>query len=76
MLMRGLRSGAGWEPPSTVTVREAVTRLNGGGAGVGVGTADLVIFGALLDQQLPHVPDWTRTARRLGTSTWSAWPVP
>ena len=30
-----------------------------------MGTADLVIFGALLDQQLPHVPDWTRTARRL-----------
>lgn len=27
--------------------------------------ADLVIFGALLAQQLPHVPDWTRTARRL-----------
>ena len=30
-----------------------------------MGTADLVIFGALLAQQLPHVPDWTRTARRL-----------
>jgi AcrR family transcriptional regulator len=28
-------------------------------------TADLVIFGALLAQQLPHVPDWNRTARRL-----------
>lgn len=31
----------------------------------GVRTADLVIFGALLAQQLPHVPDWNRTARRL-----------
>jgi AcrR family transcriptional regulator len=30
-----------------------------------VRTADLVIFGALLAQQLPYVPDWTRTARRL-----------
>jgi len=30
-----------------------------------VRTADLVIFGALLSQQLPHVPDWNRTARRL-----------
>jgi AcrR family transcriptional regulator len=28
-------------------------------------TADLVIFGALLAQQLPYVPDWTPTARRL-----------
>jgi AcrR family transcriptional regulator len=28
-------------------------------------TADLVIFGALLAQQLPHVPDWNETARRL-----------
>ena len=27
--------------------------------------ADIVIFGALLAQQLPHVPDWHRTARRL-----------
>ena len=27
--------------------------------------ADIVIFGALLAQQLPHVPDWRRTARRL-----------
>jgi AcrR family transcriptional regulator len=31
----------------------------------GVRTADLVIFGALLAQQLPHVPDWHRAARRL-----------
>jgi AcrR family transcriptional regulator len=31
----------------------------------GVRTADVVIFGALLAQQLPHVPDWRRTARRL-----------
>ena len=31
----------------------------------GVRTADLVIFGALLAQRLPHVPDWNRTARRL-----------
>ena len=31
----------------------------------GVRTADLVIFGALLAQQLPHVPDWNRAARRL-----------
>ena len=30
-----------------------------------VRTGDLVIFGALLAQQLPHVPDWNRTARRL-----------
>lgn len=30
-----------------------------------VRTADLVIFGALLAQQLPHVPDWKRAARRL-----------
>ena len=30
-----------------------------------VRTADLVIFGALLAQQLPYAPDWTRTARRL-----------
>jgi AcrR family transcriptional regulator len=30
-----------------------------------VRTADVVIFGALLAQQLPHVPDWHRTARRL-----------
>jgi hypothetical protein len=30
-----------------------------------VRTADLVIFGVLLAQQLPHVPDWNRTARRL-----------
>jgi AcrR family transcriptional regulator len=28
-------------------------------------TADLVIFGALLAQQLPYVPDWAPTARRL-----------
>jgi AcrR family transcriptional regulator len=28
-------------------------------------TADLVIFGALMAQRLPHVPDWNRTARRL-----------
>jgi AcrR family transcriptional regulator len=27
--------------------------------------ADLVIFGALMAQQLPHVPDWNRTAQRL-----------
>ena len=31
----------------------------------GVRTADVVIFGALLAQQLPQVPDWNRTARRL-----------
>jgi AcrR family transcriptional regulator len=30
-----------------------------------VRTADLVAFGALLAQQLPHVPDWNRTAQRL-----------
>lgn len=30
-----------------------------------VRTADVVIFGALLAQQLPQVPDWHRTARRL-----------
>ncbi|WP_405587679.1 TetR/AcrR family transcriptional regulator [Streptomyces sp. NBC_01190] len=30
-----------------------------------VRTADLVIFGALLAQRLPHVPDWRQTARRL-----------
>ncbi|MGH9370050.1 MAG: TetR/AcrR family transcriptional regulator [Vicinamibacterales bacterium] len=30
-----------------------------------VRTADLVIFGALLAQQLPHIPDWNRNARRL-----------
>ncbi|MEZ0094828.1 TetR/AcrR family transcriptional regulator [Streptacidiphilus sp. EB129] len=30
-----------------------------------VRTADLVIFGALIAQQLPHVPDWRRTAQRL-----------
>jgi AcrR family transcriptional regulator len=30
-----------------------------------VRTADLVIFGALLAQQLPHVPDWHQAARRL-----------
>jgi hypothetical protein len=28
-------------------------------------TADVVIFGALLAQRLPHVPDWNATARRL-----------
>ncbi|MFD4560029.1 TetR/AcrR family transcriptional regulator [Streptomyces sp. NPDC058469] len=28
-------------------------------------SADLVIFGALMAQQLPHVPDWNRTAQRL-----------
>jgi AcrR family transcriptional regulator len=27
--------------------------------------ADLVIFGALMAQQLPHIPDWNRTAQRL-----------
>jgi AcrR family transcriptional regulator len=27
--------------------------------------ADLVLFGALLAQQLPHVPDWNENARRL-----------
>jgi AcrR family transcriptional regulator len=31
----------------------------------GVRTADVVIFGALLAQQLPQVPDWNATARRL-----------
>jgi AcrR family transcriptional regulator len=31
----------------------------------GVRTADLVVFGALLAQQLPHVPDWNPAARRL-----------
>ncbi|MFI9273152.1 TetR/AcrR family transcriptional regulator [Kitasatospora sp. NPDC052896] len=30
-----------------------------------VRTADLVVFGALLAQPLPHVTDWNRTARRL-----------
>jgi len=30
-----------------------------------VRTGDLVVFGAMLAQQLPHVPDWTATARRL-----------
>ncbi|MDH6121795.1 TetR/AcrR family transcriptional regulator [Kitasatospora sp. GAS204B] len=30
-----------------------------------VRTADLVIFGALMAQQLPHVTDWHRAARRL-----------
>jgi AcrR family transcriptional regulator len=30
-----------------------------------VRTADLVIFGALLAQQLPHISEWNRTARRL-----------
>jgi AcrR family transcriptional regulator len=30
-----------------------------------VRTADVVIFGALLVQQLPQVPDWNRAARRL-----------
>ena len=28
-------------------------------------TADIVVFGAMLAQQLPHVPDWEHTARRL-----------
>ena len=28
-------------------------------------TADLVVFGAMTAQQLPHVPDWNGTARRL-----------
>jgi AcrR family transcriptional regulator len=31
----------------------------------GTRTTDLVIFGALLAQRLPHVPDWNRSARRL-----------
>jgi AcrR family transcriptional regulator len=31
----------------------------------GVTTADVVIFGALLAQRLPHVEDWKATARRL-----------
>jgi AcrR family transcriptional regulator len=30
-----------------------------------VRTRDLVLFGALLAQQLPHVPDWSENARRL-----------
>ncbi|MFD3911871.1 TetR/AcrR family transcriptional regulator [Streptomyces sp. NPDC058603] len=30
-----------------------------------VHTADLVIFGALMAQRLPHVSDWNHTARRL-----------
>ena len=30
-----------------------------------VRTRDLVLFGALLAQQLPHVPDWDENARRL-----------
>ena len=30
-----------------------------------VRTADLVVFGAMLAQQLPHVPDWNEKARRL-----------
>ena len=30
-----------------------------------VRTHDLVIFGALLAQQLPHVPNWNESARRL-----------
>jgi AcrR family transcriptional regulator len=30
-----------------------------------VRTGDLVVFGAMLAQQLPHVPDWKATARRL-----------
>jgi AcrR family transcriptional regulator len=30
-----------------------------------VRTRDLVLFGALLAQQLPHVPDWNENARRL-----------
>jgi AcrR family transcriptional regulator len=30
-----------------------------------VRTRDLVLFGALLAQQLPHVPDWGENARRL-----------
>jgi AcrR family transcriptional regulator len=30
-----------------------------------VRTRDLVLFGALLAQRLPHVPDWTENARRL-----------
>lgn len=28
-------------------------------------TADLVVFGAMMAQQLPHVPNWNVTARRL-----------
>ena len=30
-----------------------------------VRTGDLVVFGAMLAQQLPHVPDWKATAQRL-----------
>jgi AcrR family transcriptional regulator len=30
-----------------------------------VRAADLVIFGALMAQQLPHIPDWNRAAQRL-----------
>lgn len=30
-----------------------------------VRSADLLLFGAMLAQQLPHVPDWNHTARRI-----------
>ncbi|WP_328611589.1 TetR/AcrR family transcriptional regulator [Amycolatopsis sp. NBC_00345] len=66
----------GGPPPvdeATVSLRDEVHRTLGsmlergrrdGTIRPGVRTADLVVFGALLAQRLPHVEDWETVARR------------
>jgi AcrR family transcriptional regulator len=73
-LVLPLHGGPPLIDPDTVAIQAEVHRRLGallrrgqrdGTIRHGLRAADLVIFGALLAQQLPHAPDWNRTARRL-----------
>jgi AcrR family transcriptional regulator len=73
-LVLPLHGGPPLIDPDTVAIQAEVHRRLGallrrgqrdGTIRHGLRAADLVIFGALLAQQLPNAPDWNRTARRL-----------
>jgi len=73
-LVLPLHGGPLLPDPETVTLQLEVRRGLGvllhrgrqdGTIRSDVRTSDLVVFGAMLAQQLPHVPDWNGTARRL-----------